>query len=393
MPKVTVIQRPGRKKPYFVWHEPQPDGTRRQVWRAAPTDNLQRAEELAIELSHAREGQIAEERVMELLRQMRADVPAVATTPIAELWAAYLKQPTPREITPRSLRSKRLLVEAWMAWMTAHHPELKGLRDVSPRIAAEYLGELRQQVAGQTYNNTLSALRSVFQVMLVPAGLDRNPFAAVPRIQARTIRKRHLTLDQIRALLTAADTTASSAPGWWRPAILLAYYTGLRLRTICTLEAANLIPAEHALLIRPEQHKNGRKSLLFPLPPEVWDALPQPSEDYLWPKVAKSYHATSGWLSAEFNELLKAIHLEPTRAPGQGERRKRDVKQYGFHSLRHAFVTAALDAGVSLGDVQLTAGHGSPVMTQHYSHSLAAARRVMSKLPRLGTAASPATTS
>jgi tetratricopeptide (TPR) repeat protein len=67
----------------------------------------------------------------------------------------------------------------------------------------------------------------------------------------------------------------------------------------------------------------------------------------------------------------------------KGERRKRDVKQYGFHSLRHAFVTAALDAGVSLGDVQLTAGHGSPVMTQHYSHSLAAARRVMSKLPSL----------
>lgn len=36
------------------------------------------------------------------------------------------------------------------------------------------------------------------------------------------------------------------------------------------------------------------------------------------------------------------------------------------HSLRHTFVTAALDAGASLRDVQDAAGHASPVTTRRY---------------------------
>ena len=43
------------------------------------------------------------------------------------------------------------------------------------------------------------------------------------------------------------------------------------------------------------------------------------------------------------------------------------------HSLRHGFVTAALDAGVPLRDVQDAAGHADPRTTRRYDrgrHSL-----------------------
>ena len=39
------------------------------------------------------------------------------------------------------------------------------------------------------------------------------------------------------------------------------------------------------------------------------------------------------------------------------------------HSLRHAFVTAALDAGASLRDVQDAAGHADPRTTRRYDRS------------------------
>jgi integrase/recombinase XerD len=39
------------------------------------------------------------------------------------------------------------------------------------------------------------------------------------------------------------------------------------------------------------------------------------------------------------------------------------------HSLRHAFVTAALDAGVSLRDVQDAAGHADPRTTRRYDRA------------------------
>jgi site-specific recombinase XerD len=38
----------------------------------------------------------------------------------------------------------------------------------------------------------------------------------------------------------------------------------------------------------------------------------------------------------------------------------------GPHLLRHAFVTLALDAGVSLRDVQDAAGHADPRTTRRY---------------------------
>lgn len=49
------------------------------------------------------------------------------------------------------------------------------------------------------------------------------------------------------------------------------------------------------------------------------------------------------------------------------------TKTISPHSLRHSFVTAALDAGASLRDVQDAAGHASPVTTRRYDrarHSL-----------------------
>ncbi len=38
------------------------------------------------------------------------------------------------------------------------------------------------------------------------------------------------------------------------------------------------------------------------------------------------------------------------------------------HALRHSLVTAALDAGVALRDVQDAAGHADPRPTPRYDH-------------------------
>lgn len=54
---------------------------------------------------------------------------------------------------------------------------------------------------------------------------------------------------------------------------------------------------------------------------------------------------------------------------------KRLVKRAGIdkrispHSLRHSFVTAALDAGVPLRDVQQSASHADPRTTMRYDRA------------------------
>src|SRR5438309_2199381 len=50
-------------------------------------------------------------------------------------------------------------------------------------------------------------------------------------------------------------------------------------------------------------------------------------------------------------------------------RRAGITKRVGPHTLRHAFITAALDAGVSLRDVQEAASHADPRTTMRYDRA------------------------
>jgi integrase/recombinase XerD len=50
-------------------------------------------------------------------------------------------------------------------------------------------------------------------------------------------------------------------------------------------------------------------------------------------------------------------------------------KRVGPHTLRHAFITAALDAGVPLRDVQDAASHADPRTTMRYDRARASLDR------------------
>ena len=50
-------------------------------------------------------------------------------------------------------------------------------------------------------------------------------------------------------------------------------------------------------------------------------------------------------------------------------RRAGIAKRVGPHALRHAFITAALDAGVPLREVQEAASHSDPRTTMHYDRA------------------------
>jgi integrase len=63
---------------------------------------------------------------------------------------------------------------------------------------------------------------------------------------------------------------------------------------------------------------------------------------------------------------LKLVVAEPETAPGtvdSGARARQAV------NLRHAFITAALDAGVPLRDVQEASSHADPRATMRYDRA------------------------
>jgi integrase/recombinase XerD len=63
------------------------------------------------------------------------------------------------------------------------------------------------------------------------------------------------------------------------------------------------------------------------------------------------------------------------RVVGRVARRGAIAKNVGPHTLRHAFITAALDAGVPLRDVQEAASHADPRTTMRYDRARASLDR------------------
>ena len=55
-------------------------------------------------------------------------------------------------------------------------------------------------------------------------------------------------------------------------------------------------------------------------------------------------------------------------------------KKVSVHSLRHAYATHLLEAGVSLGQIQEWLGHSSPAMTAHYARVTKASTRAAGKI-------------
>ena len=352
--------------------------------RSTGTEDAAVAEEIARQIEAARKGRVATTRVAAIFKAV--GVAAVkGEWPISAIWELYLKQPGVNEAKPRTLASRQGAVKQWVEWMGKRHAEVQSLDEVTEGVALEYFAELeREGWAAVTRNNHLSSVRSTVQRVRVAAGLDRNVFDVVPRAAVVVVRKQAFTLDQVRALFAAAAAYEGRVGGFWPAAVALGYWTGMRLGDVCCLEAS-AIDRERGLIrfVPSKTSQRKQRELAFPLVPEVEQHLPAAAEGPLWPAVALAHLRKSSWLSAEWNDLVEAIDLKPTRAPAEGERRRRAVKVYGFHSLRHTFVTLALEAGVEIGAVQQAAGHGSVAMTDHYSHSQVAGRQVTELLPSL----------
>src|SRR5262249_4502530 len=57
-----------------------------------------------------------------------------------------------------------------------------------------------------------------------------------------------------------------------------------------------------------------------------------------------------------------------TTEDAQHGHRRRAIVKVGFHSLRHSFVSLCAKARAPQHVVQQLVGHGSPAMTEHYTH-------------------------
>ena len=127
----------------------------------------------------------------------------------------------------------------------------------------------------------------------------------------------------------------------------------------------------------------------IPITPELSEhllTLPAPDQPDapLLPGLAQQAVGGSRGLSRQFRELMVRAGLEAGVARVRLGKAGHTVSSRSFHSLRHSFVSAMMNAGVPPELRQKLTGHSSLAIHQSYSHAewqtLAAA---VSSIPRI----------
>lgn len=205
-----------------------------------------------------------------------------------------------------------------------------------------------------TRANTLSALSSFYTYALRVGAVQTNPFAAVNRPK---VSQDHSSTDGL--LPEETDRLLATARKWAprsHALVLLLYLLGLRIDELLALNADQLgYDAGHRVL--PVKRKGSEDPVKVPVPPAALDAL----LTYLDGRTDGPLFTTATgrrWTQPQVWAHLRVLarHAGIPQADGIHP-----------HSLRQAFITDGLEAGVPLHVVQDAAGHADPRTTQHYN--------------------------
>ena len=218
---------------------------------------------------------------------------------------------------------------------------MSSLSETDCRAFLRSLGDIKSH----THNNYLSELSSIWKAL----PMLKNPWGEHLRQRLEVESKKPFTIEQVRELLAFCRKNNER---FWHTAILISYYTGLRLKDVVMLDRSQVTPDGFLDLI-PAKTERTQKRVRIPIRPELAAELAGielKSLKYFFPEEVETYTRSRGILTVRFGRLLKKAGMSGTG--------------YGFHSLRHTFITEALKAGISLKHVQAVVGHTSAELTE-----------------------------
>ena len=284
--------------------------------------------------------------------QRREDLTALAPATVGEEFLAG-------QLSTATARAYRADVEDFFG-KACEDLTVEDLRMVTPGRIVAWRNDLMQRLAPSTVARKLSSIRSLFRHAEAVGMIEGNParpeLVRSPRVSQESQTK-GMTAEQARALLDAIegeDLTAIRD----RAMIELALRTGLRRAEIVGADRADLGEerGHHVLTVTGKGGERQTVKVPVPAARALRTYLDAREDDC--PALFIS-HAGNGFagrrLSAQSVYERVAYHA---RAAG--------LEDITPHSLRHTFVTLALDGGATIRQAQAAARHSDPKTTHRY---------------------------
>lgn len=272
------------------------------------------------------------------------------TTPAELAAAGYLARYSGS--TRETYRVSLKILWDWCAAMGVD--VLVGMRRPVLELFARYLEDERHN-APVTVAHHLSIIRGFYAYAEIDNYIDKSPAAHIR--MPRVYRDESKTLGLDRQELGALIQTARASHVQDAALITLMGMLGLRVSEACSVKIEDYQTIERGHRVLRVIGKGGKPATI-PLPVPVLRALDAAAGD-----------RTAGPL------LLRRTTGEPMNRKAAALavqrlcRKAGIVKKISPHSLRHSYVTACLDAGVPLRDVQIAARHSDPRITARYDRA------------------------
>lgn len=320
------------------------------------------------------------------------------TTSPADIWPTFEQSETRKQdgiMTEERKSEMERVCGLFVQWCSQN--EVHTLADITENTISAFLNSVAKGKSGRTYNAYRGVVKYIFKHTWKQLKLESNP---AENIEARTvITEGHKELDQeqVKALFAGFETgfTYTNEKGKilsYQPkdldqikiALLFAMFTGARAIDACCMKWNNVDLTANTLSFRPSKtSRTSGKVVSIPIAPPLlegiiqaqgWRGQNRPNEDYITPSLAVRYLENPSTIGKVVQKLIEyATGLKPTA--DQEEGRARAAAAYGFHSLRHSFVSFAANAGIPQAVIAEIVGHGSPAMTRAYSHATETAKR------------------
>lgn len=241
-------------------------------------------------------------------------------------------------------------LKAWWAFCETNRLPVLEAKRAHLELYLRHLED--KEYARSTIGRRLSTVASYYRWCLEEEVIDRNPAAHVRRPK---ISQESTTLGLDRQELGQFLVVAGMAGGQDHALACLLGLNGLRVSEACgaNIENISLERGHHTLLV----DRKGGKRAIIPLAPRTYRAILL---------VTEERHEGPILLGNNGKRLDRYAAYRIVR---------RIAKRAGLqhrvhpHSLRHAFCTAALDAGVPLRDVQEAMSHSDPRTTARYDRN------------------------
>ena len=242
------------------------------------------------------------------------------------------------------------------------------LADIAPGDVQEFLdSRLKGGRNPSTVKVDLKILNAPFNTALRQGLIPSNPVSAVDLPSSEMEARRPFSPDQVRDLIRVAMGSE------WETLILLGAYGGLRIGDAASLRWDNVDLPTKQIRFRPSKTRRSKRDLLLPMHPALErHFLSMGAGDLpdapVSPDLAKIPVGGKSGLSRRFLKIMSDAGIEQDSVNAAGPS-GRTFNRYGFHSLRHTFVSGLESAGVGIDLRQKLAGHADQRTNVRYSHT------------------------